>query len=122
MCTPENLRPLCSCPHLLWRDLRNAARVAAAGAAVAGLWAVIATGYAWVLVVAAFLAIPVTYALAVTARRRSRQLFIGGSNEQTRLVRPVRPDVRPRSAVPGPPRRGGLRAADGGGGSAGVKR
>lgn len=56
MCTPENLRDNCSCPHLVLSRLRLAAKAALAAAVVAALWFVVATGYTWALAVAAWAA------------------------------------------------------------------
>ena len=55
MCTPENLRPLCSCPHLAWSRLRAAAGLAVAAAVVGEVWWLAAAGYGWVLILAAWL-------------------------------------------------------------------
>ena len=69
MCTPEMLRENCSCPHMLARELRFAARVAGVGVLVAAAWAVFATGYGWTLGVAAWVALMCVSAMVANGRR-----------------------------------------------------
>src|SRR6266581_1025571 len=54
MCTPENLRMNCSCPHLVARDLRRAARAAGVLALAAGIWLVATTVPWWMLATGAW--------------------------------------------------------------------
>jgi hypothetical protein len=70
MCTPENLPPLCSCPHLLWRDVRGLTRAVGVLALAAGVWLVVATVPAWELGIGAWLALMCVSAAVSMGRRR----------------------------------------------------
>lgn len=71
MCTPENLRPLCSCPHLaaaaVGRVVRAVVAVALAGAVV---WAVTA-GYGWVFALVAWVGLMGVCGLVSAHRSRA---------------------------------------------------
>lgn len=89
MCTPENLRENCSCPHLILsraRSLGKAAVVLAVGGCL--VWLLMA-GYGWVLALVAWLAV-----MGAVALLRGRWL----------VHRYIPPSPQPERA-PEPPRR-----------------
>jgi len=111
MCTPDNIPPFCSCPHLLWRDLRAVIGAVALAVVAAGLWAVVASGYAWALGVAAWLVVMAGAAQVSVSRRRRAELTAARATRAaaatrtgTAVSRP-RPTARPprRTRAPGAP-------------------
>ena len=116
MCTPGNIPPLCSCPHLLWWDLRRVARVVGLVALAVAVWVVvtavpwwelvIASGYAWMLGVVAWLVVMAGAAQVSSSRRRRVQFAAtraaGARGTGTAVSRP-RPTARPlpRTRAPG---------------------
>jgi hypothetical protein len=97
MCTPENLRPLCECPHSpMNRVLRRLVPIVAAGGIT---YAVIEAGYLWLLIIGAWVALMAGVGYVRYCQLQARPIKIEGSRNNDG-VRDVRGPGRVRDIDP----------------------